>query len=65
MPNKKMIYFNSSKENPAYGIVAPIPCMVGWTKNSPKLNLFENEKNHPKQRNSKTSRDMLKLAIYL
>ena len=35
----------------------------GWTKNTPKPNFFLNGKNHPKHKNSKTSRDMPKLAI--
>ena len=37
---------------------------VGWTKNTQKPNFFEKRKNHPKRKNSKTPRDMPKLAIY-
>ena len=38
---------------------------VGWTKNTQKPNFFrKTEKNHPKRKNSKTSRDMPILAIY-
>ena len=36
----------------------------GWTKNTPKPWIFlKNGKNHPKRKNSKTSRNMSKLAI--
>ena len=37
---------------------------VGWTKNTQKPNFFKNGKNYLKRKNSKTSRDMPKLAIY-
>ena len=37
---------------------------VGWTKNSQKPIFLKNGKNHPKRKNSKTSRDMPILAIY-
>ena len=37
---------------------------VGWTKNTQKPEKNKNGKNYPKQKNSKTSRDMQKLAIY-
>ena len=60
------------KKNPAYGrqsisrpmrIVAPIPQQGG--PEIPKNPIFlKNGKNHPKRKNSKTSRDMPKLAIY-
>ena len=36
--------------------------IVGWTKNIPK-HVFFNRKIHPKRKNSKTSRNMSKLAI--
>ena len=36
---------------------------VGWTKNTQKPNNFEKKKKS-KRKNSKTSRDMPKLAIY-
>ena len=36
---------------------------VGWTKNTQKPNFFQNGKNHPKRKNSKTFRNMPKLAI--
>ena len=37
----------------------------GWTKNTQKLDFFfTNGKNHPKRKNSKTSRDMPKLVIW-
>ena len=35
----------------------------GCTKNTPKPNFFEKRKNHSKRKNSKTSRNMPKLAI--
>ena len=36
----------------------------GWTKNTPKPDFFEKrQKNHSKRKNSKTSRNMPKLAI--
>ena len=35
----------------------------GWTKNTPKPDILKNGKNHPKRKNSKTSRDMPQLAI--
>ena len=38
---------------------------VGWIKNTQKPNFFEKLKNHPKHKNSKTSRDMPKLAYAL
>ena len=60
------------KKNPAYGrqsisrpmpIVAPMPQQSG--PRIPKNpNFLKNGKNHPKRKNSKTSRDMSKLAIY-
>ena len=34
-----------------------------WTKNTPKPDFFEKGKNHPKRKNSETSRNMPKLAI--
>ena len=37
---------------------------VGWTKNTKNPISLKNGKNHPKRKNSKTSRDMPKLAIY-
>ena len=37
---------------------------VGWTKNTQKPKFFFNGKNNPKRKNSKTSRDMPKFAIY-
>ena len=38
---------------------------VGWTKNTQKpKKKIKNRKNYPKRKNSKTSRDMSKLAIY-
>ena len=37
---------------------------VGWTKNTEKPKKKLNLKNFPKMKNSKTSRDMPKLAIY-
>ena len=37
----------------------------GWTKNTPKPDFFEKlKKKHPKCKNSKTSREMPKLAIH-
>ena len=36
---------------------------VGWTKNTQKTEFVENGNNHPKRKNSKTSRNMPKLAI--
>ena len=36
----------------------------GWTKNTPKPNFFEKRKKLSKRKNSKTSRDMPKLAIH-
>ena len=35
-----------------------------WTKNTPKPELFEKQKNHPKRKYSKTSRNMPNLAIH-
>ena len=37
---------------------------LGWTKNTKNPNFLKNAKNHPKRKNSKTSRDMPILAIY-
>ena len=37
---------------------------VGWTKNTQKQDFFKYGKNHPKRENSKTSRNIPKLAIY-
>ena len=37
---------------------------VGWTKNKQKPKKIKNGKNNLKQKNSKTSRDMPKLAIH-
>jgi hypothetical protein len=37
---------------------------VGWTKNTQKPKKNKNGKNNPKRKNSKTSRDMPKLATY-
>ena len=37
---------------------------VGWTKNPKNPIFLKNGKNHPKRKNSKTSRDMPILAIY-
>ena len=37
---------------------------VGRSKNTPKHNFLEDGKNHPKRKNSKTSRKMSKLAIH-
>ena len=36
---------------------------VGWTKNTQKPKFLEKRKIHPKRKNSKTSRNMPKLAI--
>ena len=35
----------------------------GWTKNTQKPDFVEKQKNHPKRKNSKTSRNMPKFAI--
>jgi hypothetical protein len=37
---------------------------VGWTKNTQNPKKIKNGKNNPKRKNSKTSRDMPKLAIH-
>ena len=43
--------------NPSGSVVS------GWTKNTQKPDFLKKGKNHPKRKNSKTSRDMPILAI--
>ena len=61
----------TNNKNPAYGrqsisrpmqIVAPIP-QQGGPRIPQSPIFFKNVKNHPKRKNSKTSRNMQKLAI--
>ena len=58
----ELTYFNSKKsriretKHLSTDADSSTDAIGGWTKNTPKPDFFEKGKNHPKRKNSKTSR---------